>query len=125
MHRHRHQEQSTGTIITEYTSLIPEDLLQKLIVQSTPLAVSILSIDLSAATIDKNLKLALQQNKSVIIETRGESGYFCTSKINNSIMRGYFDMKTARVLKSRRSRLKGEIFFFGDSQKPDQIFSNR
>lgn len=87
----------TGTIITEYTSLISEDLLQKLIVQSTPSGGQHFIYRCPAATIDKNLKLALHSDKSVIIETRGEGGYFCTSKINNSIMRGVFDLEKLNV----------------------------
>jgi len=87
----------TGTIITNYIKLIPPDLLNKLIIQSTPSGGRHFIYRCPEATIDKNLKLALHTDKSVIIETRGEGGYFCTSKVNNKIMQGVFDLEKLNV----------------------------
>lgn len=84
-------------IITEYTNLIPNNLLRRLITQSTPSGGLHFIYRCPEATIDKNLKLALHSDKAVIIETRGEGGYFCTSKVNNTIMRGIFDLENLHV----------------------------
>lgn len=83
----------TGKIITEYSNIIPPDLLKKLVIQSTPSGGQHFIYRCSDATIDKNLKLALHSDRTVIIETRGEGGYFCTSKINNKIMQGGLDLE--------------------------------
>lgn len=85
------------TIITEYANLIPEELLRRLIIQSTPSGGLHYIYRCPEATIDRNLKLALHSDKAVILETRGESGYFCTSKINNKIMQGKFDLENLEV----------------------------
>jgi hypothetical protein len=85
------------TIITEYANLIPEELRSRLIIQTTPSGGQHYIYRCPEATIDKNLKLALHSDKAVILETRGESGYFCTSKINNKIMQGKFDLENLDV----------------------------
>lgn len=85
------------TIITEFTNLIPNNLITRIIVQSTPSGGIHIIYRCPDATIDKNLKLALHSDKAVIIETRGEGGYFCTSKINNTIMRGVFNLENLHV----------------------------
>ena len=83
----------TGKIITEYSNIIPPDLLKKLVIQSTPSGGQHFIYRCPDATIDKNLKLALHSDRTVIIETRGEGGYFCTSKVNNKIMQGGLDLE--------------------------------
>jgi predicted P-loop ATPase len=83
----------TGKIITEYSNIIPPDLLKKLVIQSTPSGGQHFIYRCPDATIDKNLKLALHSDRTVIIETRGEGGYFCTSKVNNKIMQGVLDLE--------------------------------
>jgi len=85
------------TIIDEFNSLIPEELLGRLIVQSTPSGGLHYIYRCNEAKIDGNLKLALHSDKTVILETRGEGGYFCTSKINNNIMRGKFNLETLDI----------------------------
>lgn len=80
------------TIMTEYSALIPDDLLSKLIIQTTPNNGFHLIFRCPEADIDCNQKLALNSLKEVIIETRGEGGYFCTSKVNNEIKQGKFDL---------------------------------
>jgi len=85
------------TIITEYADLIPDELLSRLIIQSTPSCGQHYIYRCPEAIIDKNLKLALHADKTVILETRGEGGYFCTSKINNKIIQGKFDLENLNV----------------------------
>ena len=86
-----------GTIIKEYTDLIPPDLLKRLIIQSTPSGGLHFIYRCHEATINKNLKLALHSDKTVILETRGEGGYFCTSKVNNKIIQGVFDLENLNI----------------------------
>ena len=83
----------TGKIITEYSNIIPPDLLKKLVIQSTPSGSRHFIYRCPDATIDKNLKLALHSDRTVILETRGEGGYFCTSKVNNKVMQGVLELE--------------------------------
>jgi hypothetical protein len=85
------------TIITDYANLIPEELLRRLIIQSTPSGGQHYIYRCPKAIIDKNLKLALHSDKTVILETRGEGGYFCTSKVNNKILQGKFNLSNLEV----------------------------
>jgi len=85
------------TIITEFADLIPKDLYSKLIIQTTPSGGQHYIYRCPEGIIDKNLKLALHTDKTVILETRGESGYFCTSKVNNKILQGKFDLANLDV----------------------------
>lgn len=80
------------TIMTEYSDLIPDDLLRKLIIQTTPNNGFHLIYRCPEAVIGKSQKLALNSHQAVIIETRGEGGYFCTSRVNNEIKQGKFDL---------------------------------
>jgi hypothetical protein len=86
-----------NTIITEYAILIPEKLLRKLLVQTTPSGGLHYIYRCPEAVIEKSQKLALHSNGEVILETRGEGGYFCTSKINNKIMFGKFNLENLDV----------------------------
>ena len=83
----------TGTIMDELVRLIPKSLYDRLIVQTTPNKGFHLIYRCNETAIEKNQKLALHSNKSVIIETRGEGGYFCTSKINNKIIQGTMNLE--------------------------------
>ena len=83
----------TGKIITEYSNIIPPDLLKKLVIQSTPSGGRHFIYRCPDATIDKNLKLALHSDRTVILETRGEGGYFCTSTVNNKVMQGVLELE--------------------------------
>lgn len=85
------------TIMTEYSDLIPADLLRKLIIQTTPNNGFHLIYRCPEVEIDCNQKLALNSQKEVIIETRGEGGYFCTSMVNNKILQGTFDLHNLYV----------------------------
>lgn len=82
-----------NTIISELANLIPDNLLSRLIVQSTPSGGMHYIYRCPEAIIDKNLKLALHTDQTVILETRGEGGYFCTSQVNNEILRGKFNLE--------------------------------
>ena len=85
------------TIMTEFCDLIPKELLQKLVIQSTPNHGFHLIYRCPEAIIDGNQKLALDTSKEAIIETRGEGGYFCTNKINNKILQGTFDLENLDI----------------------------
>lgn len=80
------------TIMTEYSDLIPDDLLRKLIIQTTPNNGFHLIYRCPEAVIGRSQKLALNSQQAVIIETRGEGGYFCTSRVNNEIKQGRLDL---------------------------------
>ena len=86
------------TVMTEFSDLIPDELLGRLLIQSTPNNGFHIIYRCPEATIDGNLKLALHQDKAVIIETRGEAGYFCTSKTNNDLLQGVFNLETLEVV---------------------------
>ncbi len=85
------------TIITEFANLILKDLLKRLIIQTTPSGGLHYIYRCPEAIIEKSQKLALHSNGEVILETRGEGGYFCTSKVNNKIMQGKFNLETLEV----------------------------
>jgi len=80
------------SIYEEYKNLIPEYLYSRLIVQTTPNHGYHFIYRCPDTAIEGNQKLALHSNKEVIIETRGEGGYFCTNKVNNQILQGQFDL---------------------------------
>jgi hypothetical protein len=82
-----------GTIMDEYIKLIPPDLYSRLIIQTTPNKGFHLIYSCPFIKIERNQKLALHTDKSTIIETRGEGGYFCTSKINNKVLQGVLDLE--------------------------------
>lgn len=81
------------TIMDEYKKMIPEYLYNKLIVQTTPNGGFHLIYRCPSVIIEGNQKLALHTNKEVIIETRGEGGYMCTSKTRNKIIQGDLDLE--------------------------------
>ena len=87
----------TGTIYHEFRKLIPDELFSRLIVQTTPKKGFHLIYCCPDIIIEGNQKLALHSDKTVIIETRGEGGYFCTSKINNTVLQGQFDIENLNV----------------------------
>ena len=80
------------TIWDEFIKLIPPDLYDRLIVQTTPHKGYHIIYACPDVIIEGNQKLALHTDKTVIIETRGEGGYFCTSKVNNRVLQGVFDL---------------------------------
>uniref|UniRef100_UPI00321799A8 VapE domain-containing protein n=1 Tax=uncultured Draconibacterium sp. TaxID=1573823 RepID=UPI00321799A8 len=86
-----------GIIHKEYFKRIPEQLLKRLIIQTTPNKGMHLIYRCPDVPIDGNLKLALHSNGEVILETRGEAGYFCTSINRNRVIQGTFDLKNGDV----------------------------
>jgi len=83
----------TKTIWVEYRKRIPDELFNRLIVQTTHNEGFHLLYRCPEATIEKNQKLALHTNQEVIIETRGEGGYFCTSKTDYRVIQGLLDLE--------------------------------
>ncbi len=79
-------------IMTEYLELIPDDLLKRLIIQTTPNN-GFHMIYRCPEVIEKSLELAKHSNENIIIETRGEGMYFCTNKLDNKIIHGKFDLE--------------------------------
>ena len=86
-----------GSIMDELLRLIPESLYERLIVQTTPNKGFHLIYRCPDIIIEGNQKLALHSNKEVIIETRGEGGYFCTSKPNNIILQGNLNLEALEI----------------------------
>jgi hypothetical protein len=82
-----------GAIMQELVNLIPASLYARLLVQTTPNKGYHLIYRCPEVVIEKNQKLALHSDQAVIIETRGEGGYFCTSKVNNRIIQGTFNLE--------------------------------
>ncbi len=80
------------TITNEYLSLIPQELLDKLIIQTTINSGLHLIYRCTGVRIEKNQKLAMHADGTVIIETRGEGGYFCTHQTSYQIKQGLFDL---------------------------------
>ncbi len=87
-----------ATIMNDFTKLIPAELKRRLIIQTTPNNGFHLIYRCPGIDIEKNLKLALHNNKEVIIETRGEGGYFCTSLRRNRVLQGVFDLQSLDVM---------------------------
>jgi hypothetical protein len=83
----------TGTIKDEYFELIPKDLLDRLIIQTTVNKGYHLIYRCPDVIIEKSLKLALHDDQAVIIDTRGEGGYFCTAKTGYKIIQGALDLE--------------------------------
>ena len=85
------------SIMDEYKALIPQDLYNRLIIQTTPNKGYHIIYRCPEAVIEKNQKLALHSDQAVIIETRGEGGYFCTSRGNNKILQGNLNLEALDV----------------------------
>lgn len=86
-----------GTIMQELVNLIPASLYGRLLVQTTPNKGYHLIYRCPDVVIEKNQKLALHSDQAVIIETRGEGGYFCTSKVNNKVIQGTLNLETLDI----------------------------
>jgi hypothetical protein len=119
------------TVMTEFSDRIPDDLLCRLLIQSTPNNGFHIIYRCPEAVIDGNLKLALHQDKAVIIETRGEAGYFCTSKTSNDILQGVFNLENMDVKIPEISAVEREFLletarsltrYFPKNQKTESNF---
>jgi hypothetical protein len=81
------------TIFDEFVKLVPEELISRLVCQSTVNGGFHLIYRCSDG-VDGNQKLAHNTDGEVIIETRGEGGYFCHQKTHYIVKNGVFDMGT-------------------------------
>jgi len=79
-------------IYKDYIKLIPENLLNKLIIQTTPNAGYHFIYRCPYVNIEPSQKLALSESGEVIIETRGEGGYFCHHLKDYKVIQGKFDL---------------------------------
>ena len=77
---------------TSYRALIPDDLYDRLIVQTTPNKGFHLIYRCHETPIEEPAT-GSSHDKAVIIETRGEGGYFCTNMINNKIIQGNLNLE--------------------------------
>ncbi|MFY0626157.1 MAG: hypothetical protein JXR07_07680 [Reichenbachiella sp.] len=84
------------TINNEYTNLI-KSLINTLIIQKTPSGGLHIIYKCPEVTIDRSQKLALSKTGEVIIETRGEGGYFCTHLNDYILLKGQFDLKNLDI----------------------------
>ena len=82
-----------GTIKDEYFELVPQDLLNKLIIQITVNKGYHLIYRCPDAVIENSHKLAWNSKDEVIIETRGEGGFFSTSRSDYKIIQGVLDLE--------------------------------
>jgi len=80
------------TIYEEFAKLVPAELLERLIKQTTVNGGFHL-IYRCPEVIEGNLKLANSIEGETIIETRGEGGYFCHHLKDYRVVNGNFDMK--------------------------------
>ena len=77
----------------DYRNLIPQELYAKLLVQSTPNDGYHLIYRCPEAVIEPNQALAKTEDKKVIIETRGEGGYFCHHLQDYKVQQGVFNLQ--------------------------------
>ncbi|MCA1759952.1 MAG: bifunctional DNA primase/polymerase, partial [Bacteroidales bacterium] len=82
------------SVYTDYAKLIPRELLSKLIIQTTPNAGYHFIFRCPDAVIDKSQELASTEDDKVIIETRGEGGYFCHHLKDYKVIQGKFSFVT-------------------------------
>jgi hypothetical protein len=82
----------TRTIWEEYKALIPEDLFNKLLIQTTPNEGFHIIYRCPQVEIDGNMKLAISESGEVILETRGQGGYFCSHLRDYRAIQGKFHL---------------------------------
>jgi predicted P-loop ATPase len=85
------------TIWEEYKKLIPDVLFQKLLIQTTPNDGYHIIYRCPRTEIDKNQKLAHSKEGEVILETRGEGGYFCTHLRDYQAIQGRFHLAQFQI----------------------------
>ena len=86
-----------NTIYDEYKNIIPEYLFKRLLVQTTPNAGYHFIYRCDEAGIEGNQKLAHSETGEVIIETRGEAGYFCHHLQDYKVIQGEMDLKNLTI----------------------------
>jgi len=85
------------SIFEDYFHLFPIELLNRLLVQYTPNKGWHIIYRCTEVEIEPNQKLALHTDQKVIIETRGEGGYFCTNTTDYHISQGKFDLEYWKI----------------------------
>ena len=80
----------TNRIIGEYTSIIPKELYDKLVVVSTPSGGQ--HFYFRCDSIEGNQVLAKNSDNRTIIETRGEGGYVCFHQSEYPVIQGVIDL---------------------------------
>ena len=79
------------TIYAEFVSLLPQELISRLVKQTTVNGGYHL-IYRCPEKIEGNMKLAKHSDGGVIIETRGEGGYICHHLTDYKVVNGHFDL---------------------------------
>ena len=80
------------SIFDQFKPLIPQPLLDSLIIQTTPNGGFHLIYRCPEEVIPSSHKLAINQSGETIIETRGTGGYFCTSLNDYKVIQGTFNL---------------------------------
>jgi len=84
-------------IAEDFLDLIPIALKNRLLEQLTPKIGWHIIYRCPEVEIEANQKLALHTDQSVLIETRGEGGYFCTHTTDYRFIQGKFDLETNEI----------------------------
>lgn len=84
-------------IFDQYIEIIPPELLKRLIIQTTPNDGYHLIYRCPEVEISKSIKLAHSAEGEVILETRGEAGYFCTHMKDYQVIQGDFDLVNFQI----------------------------
>lgn len=84
-------------IAEDFLDLIPIALKNRLLEQLTPNKGWHIIYRCPEVEIEANQKLALHEDQSVLIETRGEGGYFCTHTTDYRFIQGKFDLETNEI----------------------------
>lgn len=85
------------SIFEDYFALFPIELKNRLLVQYTPNKGWHIIYRCPDVEIEPNQKLALHTDQKVIIETRGEGGYFCTNTTDYHFIQGKFDLESYEI----------------------------
>ena len=85
------------TIFEEYRTLIPVSLYKKLLIQATPNKGYHFIYRCPDIIIPGSQKLALHENKEVILETRGEGGYACHHLKDYEVIQGTMDLLSLKA----------------------------
>ena len=84
-------------IIEDFLNLLTIELKNRLIIQFTPNKGIHIIYRCPEVIIEPNQKLALHSNGEVLIETRGEGGYFCTNTTNYHVIQGKFNLESLEI----------------------------
>jgi hypothetical protein len=95
----------------DYKKLIPEDLYRKLVIQTTPNDGYHIIYRCPEVEINGNQKLAISSQGEVIIETRGEGGYFCHHLRDYQVIQGDFDLIYFKIKIPEITKEEREILF--------------